>query len=69
MYLKEDEGKGLFQQIVSHFSSAEFVFGGLSKRGIRMQKFNKAIRAARATVFWASTAARNRWRSTPGSGA
>jgi hypothetical protein len=37
---------------VSHFASGQFVVGGLSKRGIRMQMFNKAIRAARATVFW-----------------
>jgi O-methyltransferase involved in polyketide biosynthesis len=52
MYLKEDEGKGLFQRIVNHFPSGQFVFDGLSRLGIRMLKFNKAIQAAGATVFW-----------------
>ncbi len=52
MYLREDEGKGLFQRIVNRFPSGQFVFDGLSRRGIRMQRFNKAIQAAGATVSW-----------------
>jgi O-methyltransferase involved in polyketide biosynthesis len=52
MYLKEDEGKGLFQRIVNHFPSGQFVFDALSRRGIRKQKFNKALRVAGATVSW-----------------
>lgn len=52
MYLKEDEGKGLIQRIVNHFPRGQFVFDGLSRLGIRMQKFNKAIQVAGATVSW-----------------
>jgi O-methyltransferase involved in polyketide biosynthesis len=52
MYLKEDDGKGLIQRIVNHFPSGQFVFDGLSRIGIRMMKFNKAIQAAGATVSW-----------------
>jgi O-methyltransferase involved in polyketide biosynthesis len=52
MYLHEDEGKELIQRIVDHFPSGEFVFDALSRVGIRMQRFNRAIQAAGATVFW-----------------
>jgi O-methyltransferase involved in polyketide biosynthesis len=52
MYLKEDDGKALFQRIANHFPSGQFAFDALSRRGIRMQRFNKAIQAAGATVSW-----------------
>ena len=52
MYLREEEGKALIQRIVNRFPSGQFVFDALSRRGIRMQRFNKAIQAAGATVFW-----------------
>jgi O-methyltransferase involved in polyketide biosynthesis len=52
MYLKTDEGKALIQRIVGHFPSGQFVFDALSRRGIRMQRFNKAIQAAGAAVYW-----------------
>jgi O-methyltransferase involved in polyketide biosynthesis len=52
MYLQEDEGKDLFQRVVDHFPSGQFVFDALSRRGIRLQRFNKAIQAAGATVSW-----------------
>jgi len=52
MYLREEEGKALFHRIVNHFPSGQFVFDALSRRGIRLQRFNKAIQAAGATVHW-----------------
>ena len=52
MYLQPGDGKALFQRILGHFPSGEFVFDALSRRGIRMQRFNRAIRAAGATVSW-----------------
>ncbi|MGH3913891.1 MAG: class I SAM-dependent methyltransferase [Pseudonocardiaceae bacterium] len=52
MYLKEDEGKRLFQRILNHFPSGQFIFDAFSRRGIRMQRFNKAIQAAGTTVSW-----------------
>jgi O-methyltransferase involved in polyketide biosynthesis len=52
MYLKPDDGRDLFRRIVGHFPSGQFIFDALSRRGIRMQRFNKAIQAAGARVFW-----------------
>ena len=52
MYLTQDEGRGLFRRIVAHFPSGQFLFDGLSRRGIRLQRFNKAIQAAGARVHW-----------------
>jgi O-methyltransferase involved in polyketide biosynthesis len=52
MYLQEDEGTALFRRLVNHFSHGQLVFDALSRRAIRLQKFNKAIQAAGATVFW-----------------
>jgi O-methyltransferase involved in polyketide biosynthesis len=52
MYLNQDEGTALFRRIVDHFPGGEFTFDGLSRFGIRMQRFNKAIQAAGATVYW-----------------
>ncbi|WP_445548408.1 MULTISPECIES: class I SAM-dependent methyltransferase [unclassified Frankia] len=52
MYLRQDEGEALVRRIVGHFPGGQFVFDGFSRRGIRMQRFNRAIRAAGATVSW-----------------
>ncbi|MEO5873545.1 MAG: class I SAM-dependent methyltransferase [Streptosporangiaceae bacterium] len=52
MYLTEDDGRALFRRIIGHFPSGRFVFDGLSGPGIRLQKFNKAVQAAGATVHW-----------------
>lgn len=51
-YLTPDEGRTLFQRIVHHFPGGQFAFDALSRRGIRLQRFNKAIQAAGATVSW-----------------
>jgi O-methyltransferase involved in polyketide biosynthesis len=52
MYLREDEGRALVRRIVDHVPSGRFVFDALSPAGIRLQRFNKAIQAAGATVYW-----------------
>jgi O-methyltransferase involved in polyketide biosynthesis len=52
MYLQADTGTALLRRIVDHFPSGQIVFDALSRRGIRLQKFNKAIQAAGATVSW-----------------
>ncbi|MFF5720878.1 class I SAM-dependent methyltransferase [Streptomyces buecherae] len=52
MYLREDEGKDLVRRVLDHFPSGQFVFDGLSRRGTKLQKLNKAVQAAKATVHW-----------------
>src|SRR5512135_734368 len=52
MYLTEGEGTTLFRRIVDRFPGGQFVFDALSRRGIRLQRFNRAIQAAGATVSW-----------------
>ena len=52
MYLREDEGRALIQRIVEHFSSGQFVFDAVSRRGIRLLRFNRTIKATGARVFW-----------------
>lgn len=52
MYLREDEGKELVRRVLDHFPSGQFVFDGLSHRGVRLQKLNKAVQAAKAKVYW-----------------
>ena len=69
MYLKQDEGKQLVRRIVGHFPNGQFVFDALSRRGIRLQRFNKAIQAAGATVFWGIDGCADLRRSTAGCGA
>lgn len=46
MYLAEEQGRALFGRIVDHCPGGRFVFDALSRRGIRRQKFTKAIHAA-----------------------
>ncbi|HLZ38983.1 MAG TPA: class I SAM-dependent methyltransferase [Mycobacteriales bacterium] len=50
IYLTEDEGTALFRRIVDRFPGGQFVFDALSRRGIRLQRFNRGIQAAGATV-------------------
>jgi O-methyltransferase involved in polyketide biosynthesis len=52
MYLTEADGKALIARIVRRFPSGQFVFDGLSRRGIKMQKLNKPVQVAKATVSW-----------------
>jgi O-methyltransferase involved in polyketide biosynthesis len=52
MYLTEDEGRTLVRRVVEHAPSGRMVFDGLSGRGISLQRFNKAVQAAGATLHW-----------------
>ncbi|MDH2429998.1 class I SAM-dependent methyltransferase [Sphaerisporangium sp. TRM90804] len=52
MYLRAEEGKALLRRIVGHFPSGQIVFDGFSTRGIRMQKINRIVRKAKATLYW-----------------
>lgn len=52
MYLDEAEGRSLVKRIVDRFPGGQFAFDALSRLGIRLQKLNKAIQAAGATVSW-----------------
>lgn len=51
-YLREDEGRALFRRIVAAYPRGQFVFEALSRRGIKLQKLNKAMQTAGAKVFW-----------------
>jgi O-methyltransferase involved in polyketide biosynthesis len=52
MYLHPAEGTALIGQIVEHFGHGQLIFDALSRRGIKLQRYNKAIQAAGAKVFW-----------------
>ncbi|MEV0585600.1 class I SAM-dependent methyltransferase [Nonomuraea sp. NPDC050310] len=52
MYLREEAGRELFRAIVERFPSGQLVFDGFSKRGIKLQKVNKAVQVAGATLYW-----------------
>jgi O-methyltransferase involved in polyketide biosynthesis len=51
-YLREEEGKELFRGIVHRFPGGQLIFDALSRRGIKISKYNKVVRAAGATVSW-----------------
>jgi O-methyltransferase involved in polyketide biosynthesis len=51
-YLDPAEGPALLRRIVEAFPAGQFVFDALSGRGVRMQKLNKAVRKAGATLHW-----------------
>ncbi|MEV4891853.1 class I SAM-dependent methyltransferase [Nonomuraea sp. NPDC055795] len=51
-YLREDEGRALFHTIVERFPLGQFVFETLSRRGMKLQKLNKAMQTAGAKVHW-----------------
>lgn len=52
MYLRQEEGRELLRRIVEHFPSGQFVFDAFSTRGIKMQKANKPVQIAKATLYW-----------------
>ncbi|WP_344972444.1 class I SAM-dependent methyltransferase [Streptosporangium fragile] len=52
MYLREDEGRALVRRIVDRFPAGQFVFDAFSRRGIRMQRINKVVQVAGATLHW-----------------
>ncbi|MER6945374.1 class I SAM-dependent methyltransferase [Nonomuraea sp. NPDC000554] len=52
MYLEEAEGRALFRRIADRFPHGQFVFDAFSTRGIKLQKINKIVRAAGATLRW-----------------
>jgi O-methyltransferase involved in polyketide biosynthesis len=52
MYLRREEGRQLLRRIVERFPSGQLVFDAFSTRGIKMQKVNKPVRIAKATLHW-----------------
>ncbi|MEV4087323.1 class I SAM-dependent methyltransferase [Nonomuraea fuscirosea] len=51
-YLDPDGGRALLRAIVERFPSGLFVFDALSRFGLRLQRFNKPVRKAGATMHW-----------------
>jgi O-methyltransferase involved in polyketide biosynthesis len=51
MYLAEDDGKRLIRRVTGHFSSGEMVFDAFSRAWIRLERFNRLIRAE-GGVHW-----------------
>ncbi|MEU7830970.1 class I SAM-dependent methyltransferase [Nonomuraea sp. NPDC049129] len=51
-YLDPAEGRALVRAIVDRFPSGQFVFDALSPFGLRLQKLNKPVRKAEATMHW-----------------
>ncbi|MFG1704632.1 class I SAM-dependent methyltransferase [Nonomuraea sp. M3C6] len=51
-YLDPAEGQGLLRAIVDRFPSGQFVFDALSSFGLRLQKLNKPVQKAGATLYW-----------------
>jgi O-methyltransferase involved in polyketide biosynthesis len=51
-YLDPSEGRALVRAIVDRFPGGQFVFDALSPFGLRLQKLNKPVRKAEATMRW-----------------
>jgi O-methyltransferase involved in polyketide biosynthesis len=52
MYLSAELGQELLRRLVDHFGHGQLIFDGQSRRAIKMQNRNKAIRATEATLTW-----------------
>ncbi|MGW0801532.1 class I SAM-dependent methyltransferase [Nonomuraea sp. NPDC002799] len=52
MYLHQEEGRELLRRVVERFPSGQLVFDAFSTRGIKMQKINKPVQVAKATLYW-----------------
>jgi O-methyltransferase involved in polyketide biosynthesis len=53
MYLTRADGEALLRRLVGHFPrGGQLVFDGFSTLGIRMQKLNRVVRTAGATLHW-----------------
>lgn len=51
-YLTEDDGHALVRRLAERAPSGEMIMDALSRLGIRLQRFNKPVQAAEATVHW-----------------
>jgi O-methyltransferase involved in polyketide biosynthesis len=52
MYLREEEGKALIQQITARFPRGELLFDCYGSLGIRLQKLVPAVRRSGSTLHW-----------------
>ncbi|GLW11945.1 putative polyketide synthase protein [Microtetraspora sp. NBRC 13810] len=52
MYLREQDGLDLFRRLTGHFPEGELAFDAYTRLGVRLQRFNAAVRAAGATLYW-----------------
>lgn len=52
MYLPQAEGEALLRRLVDRFPSGEMVFDLFGPAGIRLQKWNRVVRRAGATLRW-----------------
>ncbi|SEG94019.1 O-Methyltransferase involved in polyketide biosynthesis [Nonomuraea solani] len=51
-YLDPAKGPELLRAVVERFPGGQFVFDALSRTGLRLQKLNKPVQKAGATVHW-----------------
>ncbi|MGN9839024.1 class I SAM-dependent methyltransferase [Nonomuraea sp. H19] len=51
-YLDPDGGRALLRAIVGRFPGGRLVFDAVSRLGLRMQKLNRPVRKAGATLVW-----------------
>jgi O-methyltransferase involved in polyketide biosynthesis len=51
-YLDPAEGRALLRAIVDRFPGGEFVFDAMNRRGIGMQRLNRPVQKAGATLRW-----------------
>jgi O-methyltransferase involved in polyketide biosynthesis len=52
MYLEELPGRELFRAIVERFPSGQLIFDSLSRFGVKMQRFNRAVARVKAQMHW-----------------
>jgi O-methyltransferase involved in polyketide biosynthesis len=52
MYLTPEQGIALFRAVVDRFGSGQLVFDAFSRLGIRLQRINRQVQAAGATLHW-----------------
>lgn len=52
LYLHEASGQEMFRRIMDHVPNGQFIFDGYNRRGIRLHNRSKALRVAKATVYW-----------------
>ncbi|MGI5287376.1 class I SAM-dependent methyltransferase [Nonomuraea polychroma] len=51
-YLDPDEAPALLRAIVERFPGGQFLFDAMNRRGLRMQKLNRPVQKAKATLHW-----------------
>ncbi|WP_241564411.1 class I SAM-dependent methyltransferase [Nonomuraea polychroma] len=50
--LDPNEAPALLRAIVERFPGGQFVFDAMNRRGLRMQKLNRPVQKAKATLHW-----------------